>query len=186
MLVILNPRPQYYSLRWQPQRSRVKATVELLRASKTIHAEATPLFYGETLFEVDEATPDEIDFFLDTIGDTNASYIRRVMIQFPIFDYDGWHEVFIQEKSLRIISSIESRCVNLRSLETDIASTTYMENKCFVHFNDEDAAQGVAMVYTRFCAIPSQPDIVLQMCEDVPVGYVREMIKSHDWSLAIC
>jgi hypothetical protein len=68
---------------WTAYNQRQELTPGLLRANKTVHREASSLFYAQNRFNFTMATPDDVALFLRTIGRNNADYIRQVRVDFP-------------------------------------------------------------------------------------------------------
>jgi len=65
---------------WIDYNQRQELTPGLLRANKTVHREASSLFYAQSRFDFTMATPEDVALFLGTIGRNNADYIRLVMM----------------------------------------------------------------------------------------------------------
>jgi len=86
-------------------------TPGLFRANKTIHHEATPLFYLRNCFDFTSKPAEDVDKFLRQTGQNNAAYIRHVRVGFPdlIYDWEGRDTLKIPLISLlvyRVIASI--------------------------------------------------------------------------------
>jgi len=158
-------------------------TPGLLCANKVVHGEASSIFYGQNRFNLIGATSEEVHLFLEQIGCKNALYIRHILIDFPGFlDLDPGKITF-EEDSVGILASIWKNCANLSTLTTSLHSTSAMEATLDNSDNNIVANEALKTVDTHFRTIPSLKEIVLDVYEDGPSGYIRERMKSHGWTL---
>src|SRR5436190_16020525 len=72
---------------WTDYNPRLGLTLALLRANKTVHREASSLFYAQNRFDFTMGTPEHVASFLRQIGHNNADHIRHICIEFPKFLY---------------------------------------------------------------------------------------------------
>jgi hypothetical protein len=88
----------------------------LLGVNKTINSETRFLLY-RNCFDFTTANPEMLSSFLETIGN-NADCIRHVYVNFPSLYNLSPGYVSFGEDDTRIFASIQSSCVNLRTLTT--------------------------------------------------------------------
>lgn len=68
---------------WYYQVPSYGLAISLLRVSKAVYREASPVLYSQNIFEFDKRPPDMVDRFLDRIGSINAYQIRHIKVDFP-------------------------------------------------------------------------------------------------------
>ncbi|TPX12844.1 uncharacterized protein E0L32_006724 [Thyridium curvatum] len=106
---------------------RQPVTVGLLRANKTIHAEASPILYGQNWFDLTDMEADPIIRFFRQIGRRNAAYLRKMLIDFLDIDITGPLEFTIIDGSVRVMAAIQHHCVNLVSLTVSLLNWQGMD-----------------------------------------------------------
>ncbi|KAH7001023.1 hypothetical protein EDB80DRAFT_721339 [Ilyonectria destructans] len=159
-------------------------TTGLLRASKAVHGEASSLFYSQNRFDFTGVDPEKLAWFLEQIGSHNAGCIRHIVIDFPEFLYPDPGDITIDESSVSILASIQSGCANLSTLTTSLYSTNAMELQ-LDNLDDYNAATEVlTLVDTRFRAISSLQEIILEVYEDGPSDHLRRRMESYGWTLS--
>jgi hypothetical protein len=168
---------------WIDSNQRQELKSGLLRANKTVHREASSLFYAQNCFDFTMATPGDIASFLGTIGRNNADCIRNVCINFPTFLYLDPGGVTLAEGSTTILANIQSGCANLRTLTTSLYSKNTMELRLDGHDNPKIIPEALALVDIRFRAISSLQEINVRVYEDGPSGYIRRKMESHGWTI---
>jgi len=167
---------------WINYTRRQGLTPALLRANKTIHREASSLLYAENRFDFAMATPEDIASFLRTIGDKNANCIRHICVDFPsLRDFLEPGKVTLEEDSDGILANIQSGCANLRTLTTSLSSTRDMELRLDELDSPKIVAEALTLVNTRFRAISSLQDIIVEVYDDGPSGYIRKEKENHGW-----
>jgi len=159
-------------------------TLGLLRANKVVHHEASSLFYGHNRFDFTSLGPDQVASFLKEIGSNNAGYIRHVLIDFPRFLYLEPGDVTLEEDSISILSSIQSNCLNLSTLTTSLYSTHDAELRLDRLDNYKVANEVLELINSRFKAISSLQDIILNVFFDGPSDHIRGRMKSHGWTIS--
>jgi hypothetical protein len=168
---------------WVDYVQRQELTPGLLRANKTIHREASSLFYAQNRFDFTTTTPEDVASFLGTIG-RNADYIRHVCVNFPKFLYPEPGDVTLEENSIGIVANIQSGCANLSTLTTSLYSTNAMELWLDALDNPKIVTEALLLVNTRFRAISSLQEIVVEVYEDGPSDYIRRKMESHGWTVS--
>ena len=156
----------------------------LFYVSKTVHREASLLFYSQNRFDFGGRDPEKLTSFLQQIGLRNASSIQHIVIDFPGFLYLDPGDVTIEEKSLSILRSIMSSCTGLITLSTSLYSTSNME----VRLDNLDhytlATEALHLVDNHFRAMRSPPEIILEVYEDGPSDCLRKRMESYGWILS--
>ena len=99
----------------------------LLRCSKSVNHEASPLLYSGNRFEFTDMNPTlrrrltqsaALASFLTKIGHRNASFIRQICIDFPTFENDNPESVALQKESIKMLEIIRDNCTGIAKLET--------------------------------------------------------------------
>jgi hypothetical protein len=170
---------------WVDYNRQQKLTPGLLRANKTVHGEASSLFYGQNCFDFTMTAPEEVVSFLEQIGSNNAGYIRHIFINFPKFLYLDSGDVTLEESSVSILAHIQSGCANLSTLTTSQHSTNAMELKLYNLDNHKVATEVLELVDTRFRAILPLQEIIVEVYGDGPSDHIRRRMKSHGWTISI-
>ncbi|KAH8586095.1 hypothetical protein B0O99DRAFT_558607, partial [Bisporella sp. PMI_857] len=161
---------------WAGSFQRQELTLGLLFANKTVHYEARFLLYTQNRFDFTMASPENIVSFLETIGRNNADCIRQVYINFPTFLYLDFGDIALENNSIAILTSIQSSCTKLRTLTISSYSIHAMELKLDALNNLKIATEALKLVDTRFRAIKSLQEIVVEVYKDGPSGYIRRKI----------
>ncbi len=170
---------------WVDHNRRQKLTPGLLRANKTVHREASSLFYAQNRFDFTMGTPEDISSFLGQIGRNNADYIRHICVEFPKFLYLDHGEVTLEDDSVGILANIQSGCANLSTLTTSLYSKNAMELRLDALDNPKVVTEALKLVNTHFRAISSLQGIIVEVYEDGPSGHMRRQIESHGWTIRI-
>ncbi len=169
----INPWIKFYT--------RQELTPGLLRVSKTIHSEASSLFYAQNRFDFVKATAEDIALFLKTIGRNNAGSIRNIRIDFPTLRDLEPSNITLEKASANMLTNIQSYCTDLRTLTTSSNSTNAMKVRLFALDNPKVAAEALTLVNTRFKAISSLQDIIVEVYEDDSSNYIRSEMENLGW-----
>jgi hypothetical protein len=156
----------------------------LFCVSKIVHREASLLFYSQNRFDFTGRDPEKLASFLQQIGPRNANSIQHIVIDFPEFLYLDPGDVTMEEKSLSILGSIMSSCAGLITLRTSLYSTSNMELRLDNLDHYSLATEALDLVDTHFRAMPSLPEIILEVYEDGPSDCLRKRMESHGWILS--
>jgi hypothetical protein len=169
---------------WMVYNQRKELTTGLLRANKTVHREASSLLYAQNCFDFSMATPEDVASFLRTIGDNNANCIRHICVDFPSLRDLEPGNVTLEEDSDGILANIQSSCANLRILTTSLSSTHAMELRLDALDYPKIVNEALTLVNTRFRAISSLQDIIVEVYEDGPSGDIRRKMDNHGWKIS--
>jgi hypothetical protein len=169
---------------WMYFNQRQELTPGLLRANKTVHSEASSLLYAQNRFDFSMATPEDVASFLRTIGDNNADCIRHICVDFPSFRDLEPGNVTLEEDSDGILANIQSSCANLRMLTTSLSSTHAMELRLDALDSPKIVTEALTLVNTRFRAISSLQDIIVEVYEDGPSDDIRRKMENHGWTIS--
>ena len=159
-----------------------KLTPGLLRANKTVHREASLLFYTQNCFDLTTVTAEDVASFLGQIGRNNADYIRHIYVDFPKFVCLDPGEVTLEDESVSILASIQSGCANLSTLTTSLYSTNSMELRLDELDYPKVVTEALKLVNTHFRAISSLQGIIVEVYEDGPSDH-RKKMESHGWRI---
>ncbi len=155
---------------WSDYNQRLELTPGLLRANKTVHREASSLFYAQNRFNFTTVTPKDVASFLETI-DRNACHIQHVCVTFPDFHRKP-DNITLSDDSINIFTSIQSKCANLSTLTTFALST----GPIMAVDDPEIATEVLKLVDTRFRSIPSLEKIITSVFNDDLGSFItREM-----------
>ncbi|KAI0860634.1 hypothetical protein F4860DRAFT_479012 [Xylaria cubensis] len=164
-------------------------TPGLLCANKTIHREASSLFYSMNCFDLSDATSEQVVRFFEQIGSDNAGYIQHVLIQFPEFPRLSAGHATLGNDNVRLLATIQRYCTNLITLGTSLHSTNRVEVRLLdLEIQDklELATEALQLVDTHFRAISPLQEIILEVYEDdetEDTGTIRQIMRSHGWTI---
>lgn len=160
-------------------------TVDLLRANKTVHREASSILYGRNLFDFGHPYLKPISQFLDQIGINNTGHIRHIMIAFPEFSHlsPNNDHITMTDRHIQIIDKIRNRCVNLSTLTTSLDTTSLAELRLDSLKNYKIKAEALRLVDAHFRSIPSLQKIIVEAYEDGTSCYIRTTMEGLGWEL---
>jgi hypothetical protein len=170
---------------WTNYNQRQELTLGLLRANKTIHREASLLFYAQYCFDFTMATPEDVASFLGIIGRNNADSICHVYINFPNLRDLEPGNVTLEEDSSSTLANIQSGCVNLSTLTTSVYGTNAMVLKLDALDYPKIMTEALKLVDARFRAISFLQEIHVEVYKDGPSDYIRRKMESHGWTVSI-
>jgi hypothetical protein len=150
-----------------PQQTR---TPGLFRANKTVHREATPLFYGQNRFDFTLGHVG-IASFLEKIGRDNAGYIR--------------HNISLEYESVRFLTKIQSHCTNLGVITVPFPRIYDLDFALGRLGNPKIVTEVLKLVDTSFRAGSSLQEIVLEVDERDSDDFMRSEMKSLGWTLTV-
>ncbi len=153
--------------------------------NKTIHREASSLFYTQNRFDFGRGTPEDVASFLGQIGQNNADYIRHICVGFPKFLYLDPGDVTLEDDSLGILANIQSGCANLSTLITSLYSTNAMELTFNPLDNPKVITKALKLVNTHFRGLSSLQEIIVEVYKDGPSDHIRREMESHGWTISI-
>lgn len=170
---------------WVDYDRRQKLTPKFLHVNRTIHREASSLFYAQNRFNFSMGTPEDVASFLGQIGRNNADYIRHICVGFPEFLCLDPGDVTLEDNSVGILANIRSGCANLSTLTTPLYSTNAMELRLDALDNPKVVTEALKLVNTHFRAISSLQEIIVGVYEDGPSDHIRRKMASHGWIISI-
>ena len=168
---------------WTDCNQRQELAPGPLLANKTVHREASSLFYPQNRLDFTIATSKDVTSFLGTIG-RNADYIQHVCIDFPNLRDLEQGNFTLKESRISILVDIQSRCVNLSTLTTSV----YSSNARVLQLDALDfpniITEALKLEDTRFRAISSVQEIIVELYEDGSSCYIRRKMESHGWTVS--
>ncbi|KAM0796797.1 hypothetical protein BDR22DRAFT_811593 [Usnea florida] len=179
-LVLLQQDPIDYRNTWW---IRPQAT-ELLR---TIHREASSMFYSQNHFDLTAGTPEQLALFFTQIGKKNADFIRHVHIRFPEILCGEPDEVILDNDDVGILAKIQSSCANVTTLTFSPYSTDAMVTMIEEQFEEQKEPKVVTeafeLVNTHFRAISSLQEIIIEMHEKGPSDHIQKEMEGCGWKI---
>jgi hypothetical protein len=172
-------------------------TPGLFQVSKTIHREATSLFYALNRFDFCFATAKENDSFFEQIGQDNVAYIRHISVKFPRFFFPKSGEITLDNDDVVVFENIQSRCANLSTLTMSLNAVLMAVDLEFgplelSHFglselSDESKAfsEALKLVNTHFRAVPSSPKIIVELWTHGPSDLIQKEVESYGWTIKV-
>ncbi|TVY28417.1 hypothetical protein LHYA1_G002829 [Lachnellula hyalina] len=180
-LCLLEQEPIDPYSHWSP---REGLTPGLLRVNKTVHREASPLFYAHNRFDFTLATPEQVASFLGTIGSNNANYIQHIHVDFPIFRDLESGNITLEEGSMGVFANIQNICTNLSTLTTHVYSTNDTVMKLDALDDPKIATEALTLVNTRFRAILSLRDINVEVYKYGPSEDIKSKMENLGWTVS--
>lgn len=181
ILVLQEPIPCQYSSIWCSGLQSL--TPSLLRANKTIHIEASTIFYGNNHFDFSMCTWRDMSSFFEQIGRHNASYILHICIKFPKFYDLQLHDVHLETESVITLVKIYYYCTGLVTLTTSLDSTNDMEVELDALDYPKIVEKALALVDALLRSILPLRKIIVQVYEDGPSGHIRRRMEDHGWTI---
>ncbi|KAI1271631.1 hypothetical protein F5Y07DRAFT_340280 [Xylaria sp. FL0933] len=172
----INPWARSYSTLQQD------LTLGLFYVNKAVYREASSLFYSKNCFDLFHTIAGLVVSFLEEIGN-NAAHIRHVIIDFPDFTKLWSGRVALMADSEKILDTIQRRCTSLSSLKSSFYSTRNMELSLCDLDSHDDANEVLELVDTRFKAIPSLREVILEADEVAPSDHIRQKMESYGWTI---
>jgi hypothetical protein len=177
------PLDPWIKYNWTNYNQRQELTIGLLRANKIVHREASLLFYAQNHFDFSIATPQEVASFLGTIGCNNSDFIQHICINFPNLRDLEPGNVALEESSRSTLANIHSRCTSLSTLS--LYGTNAMLLKLDALDYPKIITEALRLVDTRFRAISTLQEVIVEIYEDGPSGYIRREMESHGWTISV-
>jgi hypothetical protein len=169
---------------WLRQSQLRTLTSGLLRANKIVHLEASSMLHAKNRFDFTMCTSEDITSFLEQIGRNNASYISYIRIDFPDFHYLDLHDVTLEDDSIHILTKIQSDCTKLGTLRTSLHITNVMEVRLDALDYPKIVAEALALVDTRFRAISSLQETIVEVYDNSP-SHIRREMKNHGGTISV-
>jgi hypothetical protein len=166
-------------------------TLGLFRVNKTVHHEATSLFYAQNRFDFYNRTAEQLASFLRQIGLDNADYIRHIFIDFPRFRYTEAGDITLENSSFRILKTIKSSCANLSTLRMPLHVDFMAMEVRFESLSGNNPVlitEALKLVNTRLKAISSLQKIIVEVHERYnhgPIDLLKREMENHGWTISI-
>ncbi|KAK0124552.1 hypothetical protein ONS95_009500 [Cadophora gregata] len=158
-------------------------TPGVLRVNRQIYREASSFMYAQNIFDLSWVSHKEVASFLERIGRTNAGCIQHIYIDFPDFGNLEAGNITLEDASSDVCANIQSNCANLRTLTMPPDSTTTVLLKLEALDHPKVAIEALELINGRLRAISSLEDIVAQVYDDGPSGYLKKAMESHGWTV---
>jgi hypothetical protein len=151
---------------------------KLLRTSKSVHREASPLLYSGNDFELTNLQPISSSLssksavlasFFSQIGRQNASFLRHICVDFPLFYYCR----FDLQDSVTMLELIRDNCTGITKLETTLRYMTH---------GSRILAELLEFLDTRLKAISSFKEVIVQIyCSEDPSDDMKQAMRDCGW-----
>lgn len=163
--------------------SRQDLNTGLLRVNRSIHHEATPLFYGQNTFDLTDCI-DAIDAvsFLEKLG-RNATFLKSISMDFPGFAVLETENVVIEEGDTRVLSTMEHLYTNLSRLTMSVYSTHAAELRLDALDHNGLISEALAKVDRVFRGIQSLREMRVIVYEEAPNDYTRREMTRLEWQI---
>ena len=182
--LVLVEDPKLGSLPYYPHPFFQMLTLGLLRANKTIHVEASSVFYSQNEFDLTKVArnPKDLASFLGQIGQNNAAHIQHIRVEFPIVNFD--YAIGISDDCLYILELIQINCVNLSTLTTSLRGCRDHTTFRIDQLDHILVTAALKLVENPFKAISSLQEIIFEVYNPVP-DYIRREIRSRGWTVQV-
>nr|POF17937.1 hypothetical protein CFP56_13348 [Quercus suber] len=117
-LVLLRQEPIDCWIPWH--RAQRQLGTQLLAVSKTVHREATPIYFGRNCFELREQISGIFRSVLWQVDRPCANQVQHARINFKVFHSEDHCSEFVLTD---VLDGLQSRCPDLRTLTVRIYST---------------------------------------------------------------
>ena len=164
---------------------RPQLTPELLRVNKTIHREASSMFYSQNHFDLTAGTPEQVALFFTQIGKKNANFIQHVLVKFPEILCGEPDEVILDNDDIGILAKIQSSCANVTTLTISPYSTDAMGTMIEEQKEPKVVTEALELVNTHFRAISSLQEIIIEMHEKGPSDHIQKEMEGCGWKIRI-
>ncbi|KAI1857243.1 uncharacterized protein JN550_013378 [Neoarthrinium moseri] len=156
--------------------------VGLFRINKTIHVEASAVFYTKNCFDLTSASSEDVALFLRRIGSANAANIGQIYMNAPRFQNLDRHDITVHNDDLSVLASIQRSCVNLNSITTSLYSTKNMGTWLDNLEDYEAATNALKLANVHLTAISSVTKITLEVSKDTPSDLLKRCMHKFGWS----
>lgn len=139
----------------------------LLRISKRVHREASPLLYSNNSFRLPQVYYPSSSFikvticiaqFLRQIGSSQASLLHRICIDFPSFHDSQLETPRLHKEDVRTLGLVRRKCTTIRILEL-----FHSEVDAYKLSNSKNAAAAIEVLDARLKAIPSLRKTIISL-----------------------
>ncbi|KAI4859703.1 hypothetical protein F4820DRAFT_462268 [Hypoxylon rubiginosum] len=158
----------------------------LLRVSKQVHREATPLLYSNNRFWFPQVFSGRTDIahiapFLGQIG-SRASLIQHICITFPSFDHSRLRTAELQKEHVENLELIRDTCTSIRTLELLVPP----DDRSYALGISQIATEATDLLNTRFRTITSLRKVNINFevypGEDIDDD-VMEKLRGYGWAV---
>ena len=171
----------------------------LLRTSKGVHREASPMLYSSNRFEFTEPIPSQklyneyaaaLTSFLSQTGDQNASFIRHLNIGFPAFENDHrpgstGPTLRLKENTIKALELIRDKCTSITRLDTSLQDEDDLW--LFESYKADSVVEAAfASLDARFKEISSLKEINVHIISyDNPSNGLMKKMRDCGWTVNV-
>jgi hypothetical protein len=158
----------------------------LLRASKSVYHEASPLLYSRNRFEFTDLAPTRrlstkssaLTSFFSQTGDKNTSFIRHLCIDFPTFSDYRPGTAALNDDSIKTLELIREKCTNIAILETSLRDIW--------PFESYKTSGLLELLDARFKAILSLKEVIVPISSyKVPSNDLKKKMRDCGWTVNV-
>ncbi len=163
----------------------------VLRVSRMIHREASPLLYSNNRFRFLEVFTSTLSApssahirpFLKQIG-SHARLIRYICIPFPTIDYPQPARAILHEVHIKNLELIRDTCAGIQTLELLVPPEQYN----YALSGSTIAAEALNLLDTRLRSIPPLKEIIVNFKvypEGDPSDDLTKKIHDYGWTVKV-
>jgi len=170
----------------------------LLRASKSVYREASPLLYSRNRFDFSDSDliytmlklstnckSLALTSFFSQIGDKNTSFIRHLYIDFPTFRDHRPETTALEDNNIKTLELIRDKCTNIAILEMSLYDIWPFE-----YFKANGslivAEAALELLDTRFKAISSLKEVIVHIYRDPIAGNnLQKKMRDCGWTVNV-
>ena len=164
--------------------------IGLLRTNKTVHAEASAIFYSQNRFDFTFTRPwaksEAVALFLNKLGRSNADNIQRIHVSFPRFGTDT-DSVNIFQQDVSIFETIQRCCANIKIMTISARGFNQMMYDLYCLENTNHVTQALISVDRVLRANLALQEIIVKVPND-DLSDLDESIRSRmenlGWTLS--
>ncbi|KAK7916902.1 hypothetical protein PG985_010510 [Apiospora marii] len=157
----------------------------ILRVSKAVHREASPVLYSQNIFDLSKRSCDTVSRFLYRIGSNNADQIRHIKIAFPHV-CGGPHVQFRLDQGfvdvLRITQGLCHRAHTVTISHWYLSSLVITSSLLPSDRTREVATAAMTWIDSQLRSLPSLRQIVVQPGDWLnPDDHIRQEMARLGW-----
>ena len=159
----------------------------VLRVSRMMYDEASPILYSRNCFQFPEIFTDppsaHIRPFLDQIR-SQARLIRHICIPFPMIDYPQLASAMLHEAHIKNLGLIRDTCTGIQTLELSVPP----EHCNYALNEDVTTAKVINLLNMRFKNIPSLKKVHINFNvypQQDPSDDLATSMRGHGWIVTV-
>nr|POF17933.1 hypothetical protein CFP56_13344 [Quercus suber] len=165
---------------WRLGNGPRRLSLQLLRVNKTVHSEASSIFYGRNCFDLTNRHSGSIVSFLERIRPQGASQIEHVRVRLMVFlvDMEG-HDGYL----LDIFNKLQSCCPNLRTLTGLPHYLTDLFDCNDPPFRRDIVRHKLALVRTKINLFMRLEEVVVEISRASVRDTIKRELDKYGWRI---